>query len=206
MTSSDLVDIYLYHLGMHRVKGDGYDAILPFFMLDAMYQIMTKEIVPIKSRHEQKLAMKRWMASYTTFNRDFFSAFDQDQQDEIIDMMDDFEAYINNDVIVAEVAVMNELAKYEIPFEEQKAVAACMVCHVLAQTSQITWGAIYKNKRGQDKENPYIKAILKYSWQWMNLYFGKISDAYINPNDSEPICTAMNILCKKMVNFLKTLQ
>lgn len=206
MTANELVDTYLAHRGMRRVKGDGYDPILPFFMLDAMYQIMSKEIVPLKSRQEQKQALKRWQASYNAFNRDFFSAFSPDQQDEIIDLMDAFESYISNDIIVAEVAVMKQLQEYDISFEDQKVIASCMMCHVLAQASQITWGAIYKNSRNISKESPHIKAILKYSSAWMNMYFAKISDAYVNPNDSEQICTAMDILCRKMVRFLKTLQ
>lgn len=206
MNAQNLSDAYLAHKGLRRVAGGGYDAILPFFMLDAMYQIMSKDIATVPSRQEQKLALKRWQASYNSFNRDFFSAFSQDQQDEIIDMMDSFEAFINNDIIVAEVAVMNELAKYDISFDQQKVVASCMMCHVLAQAAQITWNAIYKNSRFCPKESPHIKAILKHSSTWMNLYFAKISDAHINPNDSEQICTAMDILCKKMVKFLKTLQ
>ena len=203
MTANEIVDTYLTHKGMRRVKGDGYDPILPFFMLDAMYQIMSKEIVPVPSRHEQKLVLKRWKAAYNSFNRDFFSAFNQEQQDEIIDIMDEFQSYINNDIIVAEVAVMKQLQQYDIPFEDQKIVAASMMCHVLAQTSQIAWKAIYKNKYNVSKESPQINAIQKYASLWMNLYFAKISDAHVNPNDSEQICTAMDILCRKMVKFLK---
>lgn len=205
MTANELVDTYLEHRGMRRVKGEGYDPILPFFMLDAMYQILSKEIVPIKSRQEQKQALKRWQASYTAFNRDFFSAFNQEQQDEIIDIMDAFESYVNNDIIVAEVAVMNELAKLDIPFEQQKVVASSMMCHVLAQAAQITWSAIYKNKYNVSKESPHINAILKYSSMWMNMYFSKVSNAHVNPNDSQQICDAMDALCRKMVRFLKTL-
>lgn len=191
---------------MRRIQGDGYDAILPFFMLDSMYQIMSKEIAPIPCRQEQKLALKRWREAYNSFNQDFFRAFNADQRDEIIDMMDAFEAYINNDVLIARVAVINELTKYDIPFEQQKVVSSCVLCHVLAQTAQITWRAIYKNSWGEDRDNPHIRAILKNCWKWLNIYFASITDAYVNPNDSEPICTAMNILCKKMVKFLSTLK
>ena len=206
MTANELVDTYLAHKGMRRIKGNGYDAILPFFMLDSMYQILSKDIAPIPCKQEQKLALKRWREAYNSFNQDFFRAYSQDQQDEIIDMMDAFETYINNDVLIAEVAVMNDLAQHGIPFEHQKVIASCVMCHVLAQAAQITWGAIYKNSRNISKESPHIKAILKYSSTWMNLYFAKVSDAHINPNDSEQICTAMDILCRKMVRFLKTLQ
>lgn len=206
MTANDLVDTYLTHIGMRRVKGNGYDAILPFFMLDAMYQIMSKDIVPVPSRQEQKLALKRWQASYNSFNRDFFSAFNQEQQDAVIDIMDAFESYINNDIVVAEVSVMKQLQKYDISFEHQKVIASCMLCHVLAQTAQIAWGAIYKDKHNVSKESPHIKAILKYSSQWMNLYFASKSDAHINPNNDKQICLAVDILCKKMVNFISTIE
>ena len=60
MNANELVDTYLAHKGMRRVKGEGYDAILPFFMLDSMYQILSKEISPIPCRQEQKLALKKW--------------------------------------------------------------------------------------------------------------------------------------------------
>lgn len=206
MKPANLVDTYLAHKGMRRVAGTGYDPILPFFMLDAMYQIMSKDIVPVESKQEQKLALKRWQMSYNAFNRDFFSAFDSDQQDKIIDIMDAFEAYINNDIIIAEVAVMDDLAKHNIPLDQQKVVASAMMCHVLTQAAHITWGAVYKNRYNVSKESPHIKAILKYSSMWMNMYFSKVSDAHIDPNDSQQICDAMDALCRKMVKFLKTIQ
>lgn len=201
MTSEELVDTYLAHMGMRRVKGDGYDPILPIFMLDAMYQIMTTDIMPIKGKHEQKRAYNRWKDAYNTFNLDFFSCFNVDQQCEITDMMDAFEEYIQNDIMVTEVAVMNELQTYGIPFEHQKVVASSMVCHILAQSALIAWDAVYKQL-----PNRYIKAMIKNAGLWMNLYFNKISQAHVNPNNSDTICTAVDILCRKMVRFLSTLK
>lgn len=202
MTSAELVDIYLAHMGMRRVKGTGYDPILPIFMLDAMYQIMVTDIKTVESRFEQKQALRRWNEAYNIFNQDFFSCFKKDsQRDEIIDMMDAFEAYIQNDIVIAEVAVMNEMQKYGIPFEHQKVIASCMICHILAQSALITWNAVYKHT-----PNRYIKAIIKNAYIWMNTYFNRISNAHVNPNDSDSICTAVDILCRKMVRFLSTLK
>lgn len=201
MTSSELVDRYLGHMGLRRVKGAGYEPILPFFMLDAMYQIMSKDLKPIACKHEQKLAMKRWKEAYHAFNSDFFSVFNEDQTDEIIDMMDSFEAYIQNDIIIAEVAVMNELQKYEIVFEDQKILSSCMLCHILAQSALVAWNAVYVKT-----PNRYIKAMIKNAYIYMNQYFKKVSGAHIDPNSSETICNAVNILCRKMVRFLNTLK
>lgn len=202
MTSSELVDIYLAHMGLRRVKGTGYDPILPVFMLDAMYQIMTTDIKTVESRFEQKRALKRWNEAYNIFNQDFFSCFKKDsQRDEIIDMMDAFEAYIQNDIIIAEVAVMNELQRYGIPFEHQKVLSSCMMCHVLAQSALVLWDTIYKGF-----PNQYIKTMIKNAGIWMNLYFSKLSQAHVDPNASDSICTAVDILCRKMVKFLSTLK
>ena len=32
----DITETYIRHLGLKRIKGDGADPILPFFMLDVM--------------------------------------------------------------------------------------------------------------------------------------------------------------------------
>lgn len=206
MNINSIVNSWLQHKGMIRKSGSGADPILPFLMLDAMYSILQKDLRPLDNKREMKLALKRWVASYTSFNRDFFASFSPEQRDEVIDIMDDFQAFIGNDILVAKVAVMNELKQYGLTFEQQKVVAACMVCHVLTQTADIAWEAVYKNRWGEDKRNPYIKGILKHSWDWMNIYFGKITNAYVNPNDSEPICKAMSVLCNRMVKFLDKLE
>lgn len=197
-----IVDVYIKHCGMRRVEGIGADPILPFFILDAMYSIMTKDIYPLDSKREMKVALNRWKAAYTAFNRDFFSAFSADEQDKVIDIMDSFQSYIGNDIVIAKISVMNLLQSYNLTLEQQKIVSSCMLCHVLAQTASIIWDAVYALKA----KNPYIRSILKYSSEYMNLYFGKISKATINPNNSKEICAAMDALCKKIIKFLDTLK
>lgn len=200
MTSVELVDIYLAHLGMRRISGKGFDPILPFFMLDTMYQIMTTEIKPVKGKFQMAQAYNRWKEAYNTFNQDFFACFDVDQQVEITDMMDAFKDYIQNDIVIAEVSVMNELQKYDIPFEHQKVLASSVMCHVLAQSAKVVWNEVYKNM-----PNSYIQAMIHNISVWMNLYFKKLSRACVDPNESKPICSAINILCRKMVRFLSTI-
>ena len=44
MTALDIVDIYIATLGLKRLKGERASPILPFFILDAMYDILTKDL------------------------------------------------------------------------------------------------------------------------------------------------------------------
>lgn len=206
MSINEIVDTYMRHCHMRRVQGTGGDPILPFFMLDAMYQILKRDLWPVESRHEAKRERTLWLNSYNAFNRDFFSAFDDDQKDYIIDLMDSFESYINNDVIVARVAIMNQIKQYGLEFEDQKVLSSFMLCHILAQTAKITWNAIYKTKYCGPRASVYLDSILKHSSRWMNLYFASKSDAHINPNNDKQICLAVDILCKKMVNFISTIE
>lgn len=190
---------------MKRIAGKGGDPILPFFMLDAMYQILKKDLWNVPCRHEAKRERNLWLKSYNAFNRDFFSALDSDQQDYVIDLMDSFEAYIHNDVLVTQVSVMTQVGHYGLSFDDQKIISSAMMCHILAQTAKIVWTAIYKTKQCNMQATACLDSILKHSSRWMNLYFSSKSDAHINPNEDKRICDSVDILCKKMIKFLSTL-
>ena len=200
MDANTLVETYVAHLGLKRIKGTGADPILPFFILDVMNTILHRDIFPVKSQFEEKKARKLWVQNYHIFNKDFFSAFNDDQQDEIIDIMDGFETFINNDVVIVKVAVMNEISKYGVELEDQVVLADVLVCHILAQSAQILWTAVYR------KENPYIRSILFYAGKWMELYAKRRVDRAIHTEDSEEITNAVNALCKKIVKFLDRLK
>lgn len=199
MNTDTLVETYVHHLGLKRIKGSGADPILPFFILDVMNTILHRDLFSIPVQFEEKKARKAWVENYHIFNKDFFSAFTDDQQDEIIDIMDSFESYINNDVVIVKVAVMNEISKYGVDLKTQTVLADLMVCHILAQTAQILWTAVYRHA------NRYIHAILHHADRWMTLYAKHNTDCTIRTEDSEGITNAVNALCKKMVKFLHKL-
>ena len=196
MTALDLVDTYIATLGLKRLKGERASPILPFFILDAMYSILVKDLAPLEVKGQTKKALTDWLHNYGLFNRSFFRAFSQDQQDEVIDIMDSFEAYIGNDLTVTKVAVMNQLAKHGIEFEGQKILAAAVVANILAQQASIIWEEVYK------RSNRYLLAIELLSKRWMQSYFLQHFPGHINPNEDKTICTAVDILCKKIIHFL----
>ena len=196
MTALDIVDTYIATLGLKRLKGERASPILPFFILDAMYDILTKDIAPVPVKGITKKALNEWMHNYGLFNRSFFRAFTQDQQDEVIDIMDAFEKHIGNDLTVTKVAVMNQLAKHGIEFERQKILASAVVANILAQQAGIIWEEVFK------KSNRYLSAIELHSKRWMQGYFLQHFPGHVNPNDDESICLAVDILCKKIIHFL----
>ena len=196
MDIDNLVDTYIATLGLKRLKGSSASPILPFFILDAMYSILAKDIVPVPVKGPTKKALTDWTHNYNLFNRSFFRAFNQDQQDEVIDIMDNFTAHIGNDITVTQVSVMNQLCKHGIAFEGQKILASAMLCNILAQQADVIWEEVYK------RHNRYIVAIERNSKIWMQSYFLQHYPGRVNPNDDKTICLAVAILCKKIVHFL----
>ena len=198
MSIDNLVDTYISRLGLKRLKGSSASPLLPFFILDVMYQILSKEIVAIKVSHETKRALNGWVKNYNLLNRDFFSSFDGDQLDAIIDLMDLFTERISNDIVIAEVSIMKQLARYGVSFEDQKALAAGMMCSVLIKQASVVWEETFKIL----PPNRYIEALDRFSGIWFQSYFLKRYSSHINPNEDETICLSVDILCKKVVRFL----
>lgn len=198
MCIDNLVDTYIRRLGLKRMKGSCASPLLPFFVLDVMYQILRREIVPLKVSHEAKLALSGWVRSYNLLNRDFFSSFDDDQRDEVIDLMDRFTERIGNDVMVAKVSIMKQLTQYGVCSEDRKALASGMLSNVLAQQASAIWEETFKLL----PMNRYIAAIERYSKMWFQSYYKQRFSSHINPNDDATICLSVDILCKKVVKFL----
>lgn len=199
MNIDNLVDTYIARLGLKRLKGSDVSPLLPFFILDLMYQVLTKEVVPVKVSQETKRALNGWVHSYNLLNRDFFSSFNDDQRDDVIDLMDRFSDRIANDVVITEVSIMKQLSKYGVGFEDQKALAAGMLCNIMAKQASIVWEEVFHLL----PMNRYIAAIERYSKLWFQSYFLKRFSVHINPNEDKTICLAVDILCKKVTRFLK---
>lgn len=197
-----MIDTYLKSIGMKRIKGDGLDPLMPFIMMDAMYQIYTKEIAPLPCRHELKHVKKSWIEGYNVFNREFFRAFNVDEQGEVIDLMDDFEKFIHNDVLIAKLAIMNELR--DLPTEDASVCASCVMCNILAQAAHIIWSKIFGKCRLLNPAGKYILGVEKNSTKFMNLYHSRISTRHVDPNRSKKIVDSVDILCKKMVKWVKS--
>ncbi len=200
MTNTEIVDKWLASVGMKRVSGSSLEPILPFFMLDAAYNMWIKDIQPIECRHETKRIKKEWVSRYGVFNRQFFRAFTLDEQCEITDKMDSFDSYIGNHVMVAKVQVMNLMK--DLDTDQAIRCASLLIINILCQSAQIVWRHVYKNRRDRDRVNPDIQSLEKLSSKFMNAYHSGISSRNVNPNESKPIVDAVDVLCNKMIKWL----
>ena len=203
MNIDKLVDTYMAHLGYRRIAGHGADPILPFFMLDVMLSIFNKEIKPVECKHKLKQIKKQWKAIYDRFNGEFFSLFNYDETSDIIDLMDSFDEYINNDVVMTKVSIMSVLPQ-SMSFEDRNILASASLCNIMAQSAQIIWKNIYRDAKGNERENFEIAGIERMSSKWMAMYFDKRSGDLINLNSSSKICQCVDQLCHKMVEWLNT--
>lgn len=200
MTNTEIVDKWLASIGMKRASGSSLEPILPFFMLDAAYNMWLKDVSPIECRHEAKKMKKEWVRRYTVFNRQFFRAFTLDEQCEITDKMDSFDTYIGNHVMVAKVQVMN--AMRDLDTDQAVRCASLLIINILCQSAQIVWQHVYKGGRDNDRTNQDILALERLSSRFMNAYHSGISDRNVNPNECKPLVDAVDVLCQKMIKWL----
>jgi len=196
MDIDNLVDTYIQSIGLRRKKGSSASPLLPFFILDAMYQILSKDLKPIPVKNITRKALNDWIHTYNLLNRSFFRAFNTEQQNDVIDLMDSFQESIANDIVITQVQVMNQLGKHGIPWEGQKVLASAMLCNILAQQASIVWEEVYHHPHKS------FVALERHSQRWMQSYFLQHYPGHINPNDDEQICLAVDILCKKIIQFL----
>lgn len=197
MTNTEIVERYLRSIGMKRISGDTLETLFPFLVLDCQYQLYCKDIAPLPVKHGLKKIRNQWIESYNKFNRRLFDAFDTDEQDEIVDKMDDFSNYIQNDLIVAKVAIMDTVK--HLPFEKQNVVGSCLMCNALAQMAQIIFGKVYHNSRNEPMFDREIDGVRKFSWRFLNLYYKEGEDISCNV---EAVNTAIDILCRRAIKWL----
>lgn len=198
ITIKSLVDKYLKSKGLKRVKGADNDAspLLPLIIMDSAFQLFDKYVKPVECKHEMKHWKKEWIAHYKRFNHDFFRCYDTDETDFVIDMMDTFEDYIANDMTIAFVQFTNSFKSES--FDRQKVISACMLSNVLCQCAEIIWERVYASS--MEKKNQDLISCKRYMHKWSDAYYGK-DKPNVNVNESKPVCDAVNILCRRTVNF-----
>ena len=195
-----MTEAYVTRKGMYLHGGKNTLApIFPFFILDVEHQIYMKDIRSNEYRGRSKQIANRWGHSYSVINREFFHCFSDEQVDEIIEKMDEFNDAVSNNVMIAKVAFMNLLSDRSI--EELTFFSSCLLCNTLAQSAQIFWEMCWKDEKGKGLRNHHIDSIRHCAKTLLNLnYKGKV----INCNYNKACNDAVNALSTKIVDWLKT--
>ena len=198
-------ETYLKHYNLKLIDDEiGWHVLLPFLVLDVMQQIFYKEIAPLKFKHEMKHAKNVIAREYKLFNSEFWSIFSHEQQDEIIDIMDSFTENTKDSITIARIQVMNEMT--DLSLEQQNVCAAMDMINILAKSANIFWSNIFSKVKSLRNGNPHISAIEFASRTLFKSYFAEYSNLYVNQNDNDNIVNSMNVVIKRMVDFVKSLE
>ena len=214
MTKRELINTYLKSVGRTWVQGNSAEPLLPFLLGDAIYTIYNRDIAPLDLRREEKRLRNDWSENYARFNRPFFAAIGGDGSDQVTDLMDDFEKAIENNVMVLRSELM--LLLQDVPFERRGIIVSALLCHVLAQAAQCSWGNVYRvativKREGKRKQvlvhrpekNRYLDAINRDAYALANRWHNAINQALVDPNRTKGIPPAVNALCRKIYRWLE---
>ena len=214
MTKTEMIDTYLRTIGIRRLQGETLEPLLPFLLGDAIYTIYNRDIAPLDLRREEKRLRNDWAHNYTLFNRPFFAAIGCENSDQVTDLMDDFEAYIGNSVMVLRSELMLLLG--DVPFDQRKPIVSALLCHVLAQAAQCAWGNVYRVKKvlgmtaggrqmtvHRPEKNMQLDAINRDAFALANRWHSRICEALVDPNKTKCIPPAVNALCRKIYRWLE---
>lgn len=197
-------DIALEYLRYHKygvVDGEGNEAVVlyPFLLMDLEYSLWQEVIRPMKVKGMLKKRKSEWSEAYNRFNRELFIALDAEQTERFVDLMDEYERWMGNDVMVARVAAMDEIVRqtWDRPLEEQQVLSACLICNCLAQCANIAWEDTHLKKENRD-----IAAVERAALNFSDEYMKLIGDgSCIKFSGSKRFEAAMNAITRKVTHF-----
>lgn len=203
MRNSDIISAYMRYTGRTYITKDKEDVtpLMPFFILDTVYQLYSKYILPLDCSHDAQHWRNIWRDTYGALNREFFKAFDDDQRDAVIDCMESMEGYIAEEVERTR-ATAEAFLSTKIPSDKVFIVSVCMVCNVLAQSASLIWQKVYRDANGRGTVNKSIDKLAYVISKFLNSWHKP--SCYINCNDDEAVDSAVTALQARVVGWLKT--
>lgn len=197
MTHAELADIYLASRDLRLVKGDGIAVLLPLILMDAVYQIYTKKIAPLECSHMLQSYKTKWDKSYHLFNRDFFRPFTVEQRDDLLDLMDAYEEFIEDDMLNLKAAIIGYVPEESI--ERADIIASLLLCNSLIQCSQAVWKKTFKNAYGKPETNPHIESVQKNAYLFMNAFRSRKYN--LNVNQYSNVCDALDSMVYNTIQW-----
>ena len=203
MTVDDIVNAYCSKRNLQIMRGSKHDndpaPILPFLIADCAYQEFCSGVKPLHLKQNLKVLKNRWLDDYRQFNTRLFSCLDEDQRDFAIDIMDAYSDFIQNDVMMMRVALMNLVKGCE--FEDQKIIASLMLCNIFSQVAQICFGCVFVNSHGRSERASELDRMRNISHKMANAAVSQPET--INPNVDKGLNAAVDAYMKKTTNWLK---
>lgn len=200
MTNREINEAIYKRRGYRQVQGnmDNLTAITYFFLLDAAKQVFEKSIRKQPCKGLQKKYKNQMADGFYTFFRNFFSAFNQEQTEYIIDKADEFEEFIQHHLDIAEIAIQE--CDNSRTLAEQKEQSQTWLCNLLANDAQDFHGECWKTASGQPLYDPYIDRVLKASKEYSRLRFGE--GRTLTQKQFDRVQAAVKVVANKICTWL----
>ena len=127
-----------------------YQTFLPYFFMDAAYQAWCHFEPRNGLEHERAQCASRITQAFSDYFRRYRAMFTKDEVDYLLELTDEFEAYIEHHILIASVAYMNAVAD-NIEFDTQKESANLWITNALAAVAQGWHGAVNPRTRFGDR-------------------------------------------------------
>ena len=193
---------FLEAQGLSIIKGHlCTDLFLPYLLMDCQYQIFDKNIKGINMKGYMKSIKNRWAEQNKLFFKSLFIGLNPEECEELTDLMDEFEDFIQNDVSILKSHIVSCIPS-EVDFEKRVLIGDSMSCNILAQCAQIVWGSMFKTPHGNQDTNAKIKGIENLSHR-MASELHNCDKQTIDLNKEKIIHACVDGLKHKIVLFLR---
>lgn len=193
---------FLEAQGLSIIKGHlCTDLFLPYLLMDCQYQIFDKNIKGINMKGYMKSVKNRWAEQNKLFFKSLFIGLNPEECEELTDLMDEFEDFIQNDVSILKSHIVSCIPS-EVDFEKRVLIGDSMSCNILAQCAQIVWGSMFKTPNGNQDTNAKIKGIENLSHR-MACELHNCDKQTIDLNKEKIIHACVDGLKHKIVLFLR---
>ena len=198
--NTEINEALLKKRGYRQYEGNkqNLSPIMYFFLMDASKQVFDKSVGNQECSGRQKAMISRMRDGYHFFFKDFFSAFNQDQTDYIIDKVDAFEEHIAHHLDIAEIAIQE--CVNHLPIDKQREISKTWLCNILAADAQDIHGECWKTGSRQPLKDRYIEQVVTASKQYSRLRFG--DGPTLSEKQFQRVQASVQVVAKKTVQFI----
>lgn len=172
MTNIEILDAFLVRHGVVRKKGESIRLVLPWYIMDIVFQIYDKDIKDFDIKGKSQLLNRwrnKWKEAYNKFNKDFFDCFDTDQTNDIVERFDEFQDYVNHNLYILYIAILDVFERFESDKDAkwQETAAKCFLAELLCSYAEKIW---------RDITDPSLEHQLKLVGTQVKRFRGRIQD------------------------------
>lgn len=219
MTNAELCRKYMTAYGYVSEGKMGENILaplLPFILMDIAYDQMNRSVKSLDLKRDMKKARANWYTCYKRFNDKLFKVLSEDERDEFIDKMDDFEQSIEHDLMITKISAM-ECLPDRVKLADEEILSSVLLANIMSQMSESLYGEIFKtslyrysgDRIGCSKVDNDLHGTRVWAREFSRMYLDQLgihegdADGYVPDKKYKRLDTSCDVLCKKAIKWLK---